>query len=244
MFKKKIKHDDASDVSDYWLTKAEQLKKQGKYEEVIQSLDKASAVNESINKEKYWFSKGQILASIEKYEDAIICFDKELQFNKISYDTLYEKGLAFFNLRKYTEAVECFNKAWEIKHEEFMKLNNQGSTLKNYKKFEKAVLYIDQANAITDIGCEFWYYKGCSMYEIGKYKEASDSFDEALKMKPDDPELLFNKAKCQTALKNISESVQILERSYKLEPKMKTKIQAEKVFEKLIENQELHKIFF
>jgi tetratricopeptide (TPR) repeat protein len=244
MFKKKIKYDNTEGISDYWLTKAEQLKKQGKYEEVVKSVDKASMVKESLNKEKYWFSKGQILASIERYEEAIICFDKELQFNKISFDTLYEKGLAFFNLKKYTEAVECFNKAWEIKHEEFMKLNNQGTTLKNYKKFEKAVLYIDQANAITDIKCEFWYYKGCSLYEINKYEEASDCFDKALKMKPDDPVVLFNKAKCQIMLGNTSKSVQLLEKSWELEPKMKVKIQTEKIFEKLIENQKLNKIFF
>ena len=244
MFKKKIKHADTGDVTDYWLTKAEQLKKQGKFEEVIKSVDKASEMKESINKEKYWFSKGRILASVEKYEEAIICFDKELQFNTISFDTLYEKGIAFFNLKKYTEAVECFNKSWEAKHEEFMKLNNQGTTLKNYRKFEKAVLYIDQANAITDIEYDFWYYKGHSLYEIGKYEEASDCFDEALKLKPDDPSILFDKAKCQVALRNISESVQILERSCELEPKIKAKIQREKVFEELIENQQLHKIFF
>ena len=244
MFDKKIKHNDINDVSDYWLTKAEQLKKQGRFEEVVKSVDKASMTKASIDKEKYWFSKGQNLASVEKYEDAIIFFDKELEFNKISFDTLYEKGLAFFNLKKYTEAAECFNKAWETKHEEFMKLRNQGTTLKNYRKFEKAVLYIDQSNAITDIDCDFWYYKGCSLYEIGKYEEASDCFDEALKIRTGDPNILFNKAKCHIALKHISESVQILERSYKLEPKIKAKIQTEKAFEKLIENQQLRKIFF
>jgi tetratricopeptide (TPR) repeat protein len=244
LFKKKIKYDGASDISDYWLTKAEQLKKQGKFEEVVKSVDKVSTAKESINKERYWFSKGQILASIEKYEEAIVCFDKELQFNKISFDALYEKGLAFFNLKKYTDAVECFNKAWEVKHEEFMKLRNQGTTLKNYKKFEKAVIHFDQSNAITGIGDEFWYYKGCSLYEIGKYEEASDCFDEVLKMKPDDPLMLFNKAKCQVGLENISKSIQILKRICKLEPKMKAKIQSEKVFKKLRENQELDNMLY
>jgi len=105
-------------------------------------------------------------------------------------------------------------------------------------------MYFDQSNAITDIGCEFWHYKGCSLYEIGKYEEASDCFDEALKMKPDDLLILFNKAKCQVGLENISKSVQILNRICKLEPKMKAKIQNEKVFEKLSENQELDNIFY
>ena len=167
-----------------------------------------------------------------------------MEFNRISFDTLYEKGLAFFNLKKYTDAVECFNKAWEIKHEEFMKLRNQGTTLKNYKKFEKAVMYYDQSNAIPDIESKFWYYKGCSLYEIGKYEEASENFDEALKLKLNDPIILFNQAKCQIRLENITKSIQILEKSCRLEPKMKVKIQNEKVFEKLIENQELHKIFY
>ena len=117
MFKKKIKHDNTiNDISDHWSTKAEQLKKQGKFEGVVKFIDKASKMNESINKEKYWFSKGQSLASIKKYEEAVICFDKECEFNKIDFDTLYEKGLALFNLKKYTDAVECFNKAWETKH--------------------------------------------------------------------------------------------------------------------------------
>ena len=82
------------------------------------------------------------------------------------------------------------------------------------------------------------------MYEIGKYEEASDCFDEALKMKADDLLILFNKAKCQVGLENISKSVQILNRICKLEPKMKAKIQYEKVFEKLRENQELANIFY
>ena len=125
-----------------------------------------------------------------------------------------------------------------------MKLKNQGTTLKNYRKFEKAVLYFDQAVAITDIEHEFWYYKGCSLYEMGKHKEASDCFDEVLKIKPDNLLILLNKAKCQIGLENISKSVQILERICKLEPKMKAKIKNEKVFEKLRENQKLDKIFY
>ena len=125
-----------------------------------------------------------------------------------------------------------------------MKLRNQGSTLKNYKKFEKAVMHFDQSNAIKDIGHKFWYYKGCSMYEIGKYEEASDCFDEVLKIRPDDLLALLNKAKCKIGLENISKSVQILERICELEPKMRAKIKNEKAFEKLRENQKLDKIFY
>ena len=86
-----------------------------------------------------------------------------------------------------------------------MKLKAQGETLKNYKKFEKALLYFDQANTIKPVQYEFWYHKGYALYEIEKYKEALDCYNEALKLKPDDPEIVFEQSKCQMKLKNFPE---------------------------------------
>ena len=215
-----------SKPEEYWLEKAEKMKKQGKFEEYVRCMDKVEEIDDSQN-EDYWHKRAVSFLEIKNYEEALKCFDNDLQTKKPNFESFFEKGRVLFLLKKYAEAVECFNKAWEIKYEDYLKFNTKGETLKNYKKFEKAVMQFDEAHSIDGIPESFWYLKGSAEFKIGEFQEGLDTSNEGLKQNPKDSELLYNKAKCLHRLKNKNDCFENLSNALRNEPTLIKKIETD-----------------
>ena len=221
-----------SSPDESWLKKAEMLKGEGRFEESLKAFDKAYEMTKITKKSGYWFLRGKSFSELGKYEDAVACFDKDVTTNGPTFQTIFEKAVVLFLSKKYSEAMENFNKAYETYHEEFLKHQDQAGILKEHKKFEKALIHSDVAINIQPITPKFWHLKGSTLFGMGKFKEALQCYNES-QLKEDDPELLYDLAKCQFMVGNIDESLKTLENACRLDSGIRKALSADPVFEKL-----------
>lgn len=64
------------------------------------------------------------------------------------------------------------------------KLKKDGNDAYKKGSFKKAIEYYDKALVIKKNDSELWYAKALCLYQIGKYKEAVDCHNIALKLNP------------------------------------------------------------
>ena len=217
---------------DFMLDEVKELTQSGNFEDAIKKLDDINKVHNNQDKD-YWFNKGQRFLEIQNYSEAIKCFDKDLELNKKSYRTFMIKGRAMYLDGTHHEAIECFNNALEIKFEDYLKNVDQAKNLKNVKKFENAIKHYDSVNHGDVVDSKFWQYKAQALFEIEKYNEASDCYDNILKNEPDNAEILYNKAKCETCLGKIESCTVLLEKACKIDSSIIKKLKNEPLFKEL-----------
>ncbi|OLP17633.1 hypothetical protein BST81_15020 [Leptolyngbya sp. 'hensonii'] len=100
------------------------------------------------------FQQGLSLSAAREYREALKSFDLVLQIRPDCSEVWHERGLALENLGDYREAVVCYDRA----------LQSSGS-----KK----------------IAHEIWHSRGNALqYGLGNYEAALQSYDQALKLKP------------------------------------------------------------
>jgi len=220
---------------EFWLKKIKECKKNKNFEESILYSQKIKTLDDAINKPEFWHKKGLACCEIQEFENALQCFDRDLESNGQNFDSLFQKGIVFYYLKNSSEAIEWFNRAWEIKYSGYLKTREQIRTLNEHKEFEKAVLHKQKLKQTDPPPFQFWFYQGLVLAELGKYQESIKSYDEALMINPDDPTVLFEKAKCELLHGNKIACVITLKRACDLDSSFKEKIQAEPIFSKTIQ---------
>lgn len=219
-----------------WLEKIEEFKKNKNFEECLKYASKIKDLDDARNKPEFWYKKGVAHIEIQDFKNALLCFDKDLELNKPNFETLYKKGIVYYFLKKNSDAVEWFNKAWELKYSQYLKTKEQIQLLKDHKEFEKTVMHAKKLNQIGAFPSQFWHYRGLSLTELEKYQEAMKCYDEALLIRPNEPLILFDKARCKFLQGKEKDCIDILKKVYSLDLSYKNKIQAEPVFSSLIQN--------
>jgi len=231
------------DPEKFWLNKVGELKKLKKIDEALECMEKVRTIENSKNKPNFWFENGFACVESGHYKEAIECFNKHLEFNPPDFDTMFQKGIVEYLLKNSLEAIECFNKAWELKHAEHLQMNEQVSALKEHKEYEKALKYATKLNEPFSIPNEFWQYKGLALTEHGNYEKAIECFDEILSAYPNEPEILFDKSKCELLRGNENNCIELLKKACEFDSNLKDRILSD-VFSELKENKQIRQLIY
>jgi len=215
---------------EFWLKKAEEFKKLKKVDEALECLEKVREIDDAKNKPYFWYKKGIAYSEMEEFDKALRCFDKDLEINKLNFETLYQKGIVLYLLKKNLDAIECFNKAWELKYSNYLKTKEQIHTLKEHKEFEKALMHSTKLDQMKSLPYQFWHYKALALTDLGKHQDAIKCYDEALSIKPDEPLVLFDKARCELLRGKENNCIPLLIKACKLDMSIKNMIKKEKIF--------------
>jgi len=132
------------DPKEHWATKAEELKKAGKFEEVVGLLDKVQEIEKEEKDDNFWYKKAIQYCDLGEYEQAIDALGKDLEINQKSYETFFLLGKILYELKKYEESLECLNKASEEHNRQHLRNSQKIDQMKNVHKFEEAVKYSDK----------------------------------------------------------------------------------------------------
>lgn len=146
----------------------------GNYEEALRSID--SFLDISSGESLDWSNRGLALFKLGRYEEAIKAFDRTLEMDPGFAGAWCSRGSALMELKRYEEALESFEKAKEnaeVMGFAFPRFTWVPST-------ENKELKHDISHAC--------FLKGLALSMLGRYKEAVESFDEALEARPDYPE--------------------------------------------------------
>ena len=227
-----------TDPKEHWAEKAEELKKNRKFEEAIKMLDKVQEVKREEKEDNFWYKKAINYCEIGEYEQAKDTLEKDLEINQKSFDSFFLMGKIFYKLKKYEESLECYNKASEEYNSQHLRHTNKIDQMKNVKKFEEAVKYSDLVYQEKELGEEFWHNKGMTLIKLEKFNDASSCFETILEKKQNNPKILYELAKSELWAGNKLRTLEILEKACNLDSQVKEKLRIDKDFDQISEEKQ------
>jgi tetratricopeptide (TPR) repeat protein/predicted amidohydrolase len=168
-----------------------------------------------------WFKEGNVLDEIERFDDAIFCFDKAIEINRNFFEAYSNKGITLAKMKNYEDALRCYNKATRLNENNPLVLYNKGKVFSELCKNSEAIKFFERAIELSDIRSEVYLESLLSMgfvlSRIGKYDEAIDSNDRALKIYPTNWRLWTNQGIAFGKLKRYKEEIRCYNRALRVD---------------------------
>lgn len=162
-----------------------------------------------------WYNEGITHLSMHEYEEALSFFERALRAVPDHPDFLVGKGEVLMATGRYREAYEHFLAAATREPHNQKALILLGSSLLKLDMPAPADEAFLAALTLNRYDGEAWFGHGAALYRLGRTEEARDAFWEALRKKPDQPELMYYLAKTAG---NDREALEFLARGCRLDP--------------------------
>ncbi len=166
--------------SNKWFKQGNDLVEAEKYEEAIESFDKAIEENPELT--NAWNNKGVALVRLGRFENAITCFGEAIKIDQQYIIAWYNKGVTYVNLGKYEDAISSYDKIIEIKPRHSQAWYNKGVALVNLGRYEKAIQWFDDAIKLNQRDAKVWHGKGFALFKLREYKDAIKCFNKATRI--------------------------------------------------------------
>ena len=221
------------DAKEHWAKKADELRKEGRFEEVVGILNKVRKIEKEERADDFWYKKATHSYELGEYEQATDELRKELEINKKSYETFFLMGKILFELKKYEESLENYNRASEEYNRQHLRHSLKVDQMKNVRKFEEAVKYSDKVYQEKNLDHVYWHNKGMTLFNLKKFNESSSCFKMALETDQNNSKILYELAKSELCAGNKQNSFEILEKTCVIDPNNKEKLRVDKDFEQI-----------
>lgn len=231
-----------ADPKEFWASKAEELKKAGKFEEAIKILDKVQEIEKEEHEDDFWFKKAVHFCEIGEYEQAQDSLNRDVEKNQKSYDSFFLMGKILYNLKKYEESLECYNKASEEYNRQHLKHSHKIDHMKNAHKFEEAVKYSDLVYQEKELEDEYWYDKGRVLQKLGKFEAASSCFKSVLERNPKNSNTLYELAKSELFAGNKERSLDLIKNACSMDSSLREKLRVDKDFDPISQEKDFRVI--
>ncbi len=152
---------------------------------------------------------------------------------EISLDYLYNIGLNHAKRGKPKDAIFYFDKVLKVEPTHVNALINKGNALGKMGKYDEAVSVYDTVLKKTPNHVLCLLNKGLALHYLSRYDEAVACYDKIPPPQADDPNVLYHKACSKALQKNITESLELLERAILLDSQYAVKASTDKDFDAL-----------
>jgi tetratricopeptide (TPR) repeat protein len=169
--------------------------------------------------------RGNALVENGMYAEAIQCYDKALEINPKDETVWNNRALTLVRLNRFSEAIESYDKALEINPTVEKIWSNKGLVLARMKQtdgkidLQKIVSSMPESREqeIAKKSMEHMVM-GNTMYSMGKYKDAIDSFNESLQIEPGNNIAWNNKGLALAKSGKIDEAIACYDKALQIEP--------------------------
>jgi len=172
-----------------------------------------------------YIARGNLYFKEGEYQKAIQDFESAIAINKNYPDAYHGRGSVYLEMGKYEEAIEDFSEA--------ISLNPQYPDAYVQREYAKSFLK----------DYEGWVNRGISSTALGRYQEALDYYDRALRYNTDDDTAWYNKAAIYALQGNVSSAVEHLQQAIKLNPERKEDARTDTDFDSIREQPEFKELF-
>ena len=175
---------------------------EGSYESAL------AAYNASVGQDPYnsvvWNKLGMTQVQLGQFTGALDSFDHALKLDPYFVKAWVNKGDALTNLGNTQEAIDAYDRAIAINPNDLRALVNKGVNLQVLGRQEEAQKVFNEVIRISDkeirthpndakFDAGLWTYRALAFTKLGRYREALQSYDEALSVDPKHNEALKNK---------------------------------------------------
>ncbi|CAG8842908.1 1264_t:CDS:2, partial [Racocetra persica] len=102
------------------------------------------------------------------------------------YKTL---GNQAFSAKEYKKAIECFSKAIELDPSNHVLYSNRSASYSSLKEYNKALEDANKTVELKNDWAKGYSRKGAALHGLGKIQEARETYQEGLKIDPNNAQL-------------------------------------------------------
>jgi tetratricopeptide (TPR) repeat protein len=151
-----------------------------------------------------WNKLGTTQSKLGQYEGAVDSFEHAIKLDPYFGQAWVKKGDALKNLGKTGDAIEAYDRAIAINPNDLHALVNKGVGLQELGNQEEAQKVFNEVIRLSDkeirvhpndarFDAELYNYRALAFTKLGRYREALQSYDQALSIDPKHFEALSNK---------------------------------------------------
>jgi len=167
------------------------------------------------NSSDSWCDLSWMLYKLNKYEDSLRLASTATEKDpNDGYSWLF-KSLALDSVGKHDESAVAYEKATDKSGE--IAWNGYAWTLYKLGKYNESLLLANKAIDVDPSLSESWDTKGAALIGLGKYEEANESMDEAIRIKPH-AMVYFHKAEALAGLGNSLSALVFYKKAIEEEP--------------------------
>lgn len=137
---------------------------------------------------------GSALYMLEEYKDALVHFDKEISINPYYPEAYCDKSKALYKLKKWEEALVFASIALDLDENFDDARLSKASSLNQLNRFYESYDEIKKIKDIKDMGLHYFLTLSSIYSNLGEKADALIAINQAIELKPDERDALFNKA--------------------------------------------------
>lgn len=155
---------------------------------------------------------------------------------------IFNHGITELNLGNPKKALSLFDKVLEIVPDHVGALIKKANIFGKFGKYLDAIPIYDMVIRAEPQNALALINKGLALHYLARYGEAIACFDEVLKIKPDSTTALYNKSSSLARQGNKVESMDVLERTIRLDYSFKYKARFDIDFEHVRTDSDFKKV--
>lgn len=210
------------ELANVWSQRSRALVGQEKYQEALDSADRAIALDPNIP--EAWNNKGVSLWNLKQTGKALTSIDRAININPNYTRGWFNHGRILSSLGRNEEALEIYDRALQTKLEPMNRLMvvdiwvNKSAVLWKLKRCQEAFDSTNKAIALNSDSFAAWYNQGLSLNCLGKYEQALTAYDRAEKIAPADVEVYTAKAVILEKMERYEEALALVEQALSISP--------------------------
>ena len=158
-----------------------------------------------LSPDTYYIDQGMAAVEVADYETALENFEAAVAEEQHLVEGYRGMGLAYMGLEDYENAVSAFDRAVDLTKEEQTDIRKdillyKATALYQNEDYESTIKVCD---TIQNLGgtVDSYYLRGVCYMELEQKEKAAVDFDTAVKMAPEDYDLLLNIYECYSSKK-------------------------------------------
>jgi tetratricopeptide (TPR) repeat protein len=199
-----------------YLSKGEDLYREGKYDDAIRELDRALAMNGNLA-EGYYF-RGNAYDEKGNLDRAIEDYDAALRIKPDYINALNDRGIAHRNKGNYDKAIEDYDAALKIKPDFHYALCNRGAAYYRKGNPDRAIEDYNAAIRIKPDFHEALYNRGVAYKNKGNLDRAIEDYTAVLRIKPDYYRALLNRSVAYSDKGNLDRAIEGYTAALRIKP--------------------------
>ncbi len=192
-------------------------------------LDEATKILEQLLEDDP--SDAEVIATLadialqeKQFKKAIELYDQLLQQGVDNYEIKLRIGVGFFGLMEEDSTVvdkaqTIFKELEAANQKDWRPLWYLGAIAAGMKNDSLAQTYFQRITQLAEWNTDAWWFLGTSQFEQGKYTEALETMDQAIKASPNDFRFYYLKGLIYQSLEQEEKAIDQLEQARKLNPK-------------------------
>ncbi|MEG5049186.1 MULTISPECIES: tetratricopeptide repeat protein [unclassified Microcoleus] len=198
-----------------WLEKASCLHKLERYDEALESLDRASELDP--NDWEAWMMQVSVFYKLDRYKEALASCDKAIELEPNRAIIWHMRGIVLNNLERYEKALVSYDKAIELDPHDASVWDSRGSVLENLGRSEESLVSYNKAIELDPNDASVWESRGSVLDDLERYDEALASYNKAIELDPNDVWSWNNRGSVLNHFKRYDEALASLDRAIELE---------------------------